>query len=177
MTIDEASMHEYKRPLWTIPYTPSYYKKKAREKRFSQAARCQSCQSFREVRKWVGGHQDTVRGEDLQVELCQKFMFLNTHSIHRPGSQGIRASMVWDQPQTGSAAKAVRPGACLHFLGQFSYRVMHRYGGYPCGLWSLWHSLTISQAAAHTGDPRFLKPVYHSKQMKVEIKNYIIVQM
>ena len=25
--------------------------------------------NVREVRKWVGGHQDTVRGEDLQVQI------------------------------------------------------------------------------------------------------------
>ena len=39
-----------------------------------------------------------------------------------------------------------------------SWLFMLRYGGYPCGLWSLWHSLTISQAAEHAGDPRFLEP-------------------
>ena len=37
---------------------------------------------------------------------------------------------------------------------------MVRYGGYPCGLWSLWHSLTISQAATHAGDPRFQIALY-----------------
>jgi len=29
-----------------------------------------------------------------------------------------------------------------------------RFGGYPCGLWSLWHALTVAQARAGTGDPR-----------------------
>jgi len=28
------------------------------------------------------------------------------------------------------------------------------YGGYPCGLWSLWHTLTISQAELGTGEPK-----------------------
>jgi len=29
-----------------------------------------------------------------------------------------------------------------------------RFGGYPCGLWTLWHTLTVSQASKATGDPR-----------------------
>jgi thiol oxidase len=30
-----------------------------------------------------------------------------------------------------------------------------QFGGYPCGLWSLWHTLTLAQAAAATRlDPR-----------------------
>ena len=33
---------------------------------------------FREVRKWVGGHQDTVRGEDLQVETLKN----SWHDLH-----------------------------------------------------------------------------------------------
>ena len=74
--------------------------------------------------------------------------------------------MVSDLPQTGLAAKAVRPGGIVVITFPFFFVVvaschcsMLRYGGYPCGLWSLWHSLTISQAAAHAGDPRFLKPL------------------
>ena len=27
------------------------------------------------------------------------------------------------------------------------------YGGYPCGQWSLWHTLTVRQRAARTGRP------------------------
>ena len=46
-----------------------------------------------------------------------------------------------------------------------------RYGGYPCGLWSLWHSLTISQAAAHTGDPRFDL----ISEIKTEILSILII--
>jgi len=76
---------------------------------------------LREVRKWVGGHQDTVRGEDLQSWITG---YQTKHGL-KPASDWIGCK--------GSQA---------------------RYGGYPCGLWSLWHSLTISQAAAHTGDPR-----------------------
>jgi len=29
-----------------------------------------------------------------------------------------------------------------------------QYGGYPCGLWSLWHTLTISQSNLARGDPK-----------------------
>jgi thiol oxidase len=29
-----------------------------------------------------------------------------------------------------------------------------KYGGYPCGLWSLWHALTIQQANMAEGDPK-----------------------
>ena len=29
-----------------------------------------------------------------------------------------------------------------------------RYGGYPCGLWSVWHALTVSQANLNQGDPK-----------------------
>ena len=29
-----------------------------------------------------------------------------------------------------------------------------RYGGYPCGLWSVWHALTVSQANMNQGDPK-----------------------
>ena len=29
-----------------------------------------------------------------------------------------------------------------------------RYGGYPCGLWAVWHALTVSQANLNEGDPR-----------------------
>ena len=29
-----------------------------------------------------------------------------------------------------------------------------RYGGYSCGLWSLWHALTVAQLEAGAGDPR-----------------------
>ena len=88
-----------------------------------------------------------------------KYLLLNVYSLYRPGSQGIRASTVLDQPQTGSVAKAARRGATPNILEQRSHHgLMLRYGGYPCGLWSLWHSLTISQAAEHAGDPRFLKP-------------------
>jgi len=29
-----------------------------------------------------------------------------------------------------------------------------QYGGYPCGLWSLWHSLTVQQANMGEGDPK-----------------------
>jgi len=76
---------------------------------------------LREVRKWVGGHQDTVRGEDLQSWITG---YQTKHGL-KPASEWIGCK--------GSQA---------------------RYGGYPCGLWSLWHSLTISQAAAHIGDPR-----------------------
>jgi len=76
---------------------------------------------LREVRKWVGGHQDTVRGEDLQSWITG---YQTKHGL-KPASEWIGCK--------GSQA---------------------RYGGYPCGLWSLWHSLTVSQAAAHTGDPR-----------------------
>jgi len=76
---------------------------------------------LREVRKWVGGHQDTVRGEDLQAWITG---YQNKHGL-KPASDWIGCK--------GSQA---------------------RYGGYPCGLWSLWHSLTISQAATHAGDPR-----------------------
>ena len=70
MVIDEASMHEYKSlngPSNTHLLNCKY---NAKENPFSQAARCQQYQSFREVRKWVGGHQDTVRREDLQVKIC-----------------------------------------------------------------------------------------------------------
>lgn len=35
------------------------------------------------------------------------------------------------------------------------------YGGYPCGLWTMWHTLTISQAKMGTGDP---KEVLHAMQ-------------
>ena len=39
-----------------------------------------------------------------------------------------------------------------------------RYGGYPCGLWSVWHVLTVAQAESGTGDP---------KEVLVAMKNYI----
>lgn len=39
-----------------------------------------------------------------------------------------------------------------------------RYGGYPCGLWSVWHVLTVAQADSGTGDP---------KEVLVAMKNYI----
>ena len=39
-----------------------------------------------------------------------------------------------------------------------------RYGGYPCGLWSVWHVLTVAQAEIGTGDP---------KEVLVAMKNYI----
>ena len=29
-----------------------------------------------------------------------------------------------------------------------------RYGGYPCGLWSVWHALTVNQANLNQGDPK-----------------------
>ena len=29
-----------------------------------------------------------------------------------------------------------------------------RYGGYPCGLWAVWHALTVSQANLNEGDPK-----------------------
>lgn len=31
-----------------------------------------------------------------------------------------------------------------------------RFGGYPCGLWTLWHTLTVSQAYKSTGDPKMV---------------------
>jgi len=38
------------------------------------------------------------------------------------------------------------------------------YGGYPCGLWSLWHALTVSQADHGQGDP---------KEVLLAMKGYI----
>lgn len=39
-----------------------------------------------------------------------------------------------------------------------------QYGGYPCGLWSLWHVLTVSQANMNEGQPR---------EVLIAMKNYI----
>ena len=38
------------------------------------------------------------------------------------------------------------------------------YGGYPCGLWTLWHVLTVSQANKAEGDPW---------EVMVAMKNYV----
>ena len=38
------------------------------------------------------------------------------------------------------------------------------YGGYPCGLWSLWHVLTVNQANMGEGDP---------KEVMMAMKTYI----
>jgi len=39
-----------------------------------------------------------------------------------------------------------------------------RFGGYPCGLWTLWHTLTVSQASKATGD---------AKQVMRAMKQYV----
>jgi len=39
-----------------------------------------------------------------------------------------------------------------------------KYGGYPCGLWSVWHTLTVSQANLNQGDP---------KEVLLAMKGYI----
>jgi len=44
------------------------------------------------------------------------------------------------------------PGPHSHWVGCQGSE--ERYGGYPCGLWSVWHALTVNQANFNQGDPK-----------------------
>ena len=67
------------------------------------------------LRSWVASHTDAIRGQDLISEV-----------------NDIRA-------ETGSFADTPT-GAWIGCKGSKDI-----YGGYPCGLWSLWHVLTVNQ--------------------------------
>ena len=81
------------------------------------------------------------------------------HGISEQAWSQTSLRLDWLQRQSGQVV------IICPFSGANFHRLMLRYGGYPCGLWSLWHSLTISQAAAHAGDPRFLKN--HCRRVKL----------
>ena len=83
-------------------------------------ARHRTRQFLEELRTWILGHDDALKGEDLS-DMVENIK--------------VRFSAFDDLPQNwigcrGSAAQ---------------------FGGYPCGLWTLWHTMTVSHAEKSRG--------------------------
>ena len=78
-----------------------------------------------ELRTWIMGHDDAVRGEDLSRAIGEIKSRLKAFSDTADGWLGC----------AGSTAQ---------------------YGNYPCGLWMMWHAMTVNQAVSSSNgdDPR-----------------------
>jgi len=70
-----------------------------------------------ELRTWVSSHDDVVKGVDMSEKVDELKFLLDAFSDLPSGGQWLGCS--------GSEAK---------------------YGGYPCSLWTLWHTMTVSHA-------------------------------
>ncbi|TRY63148.1 hypothetical protein TCAL_10351 [Tigriopus californicus] len=80
------------------------------------------------MRTWIMSHDDAVKGSDMSIQVEKLKVQFSSFDDLAP--------LVWIGCK-GSEA---------------------RFGGYPCGLWSLWHTLTVNQALADSAKGQVDEP-------------------
>lgn len=80
------------------------------------------------MRTWIMSHDDAIKGDDMTIQV-EKLK--------------VESSSFDDLVPLGwIGCKGSEP----------------RFGGYPCGLWTLWHTLTVNQAMADSGKGQMDEP-------------------
>jgi thiol oxidase len=97
---------------------------------------------LQQIRQWILSHDDAIKGEDLAIKVKEiqdkvtrmRHFFSWTLIKMLP----FQTSAFNDLPSTWIACQGSAPN----------------FGGYPCGLWTLFHTLTIQQKKLAKDEPK-----------------------